>query len=315
MRLLFGFFAILIGILRKIRLFLFAVWKGNTTFVRRFGVFCVYYSQRMKFHRLLFAALLVAVLVSCSDYQKLLKSTDFEAKWVKANEYYEKGQYARVIELLEELQAVHKGTERSERTLFMLADAYLNIKDYYSAENYFDAYYRTFPKGIYAEEARYLCGKASYLNSPDARLSQEETYKALNILIVFQDFFPESKYLDEVNKMIEELTDKLAYKQLQSARLYFNLGNYMGDNNYLSCIITATNALMDYPVSKYREEMAFLILKSRYVLATQSVPELVDERYRATIDEYYNFINEFPEGKYRKEADSILKEARKIIKE
>jgi outer membrane protein assembly factor BamD len=296
-------------------LFLFAVWKGNATFVRRFGVSHVHYSQRMKFRHLLYAALLGAVLVSCSDYQKLLKSTDFEVKWQKANEYYEKGQYARVIELLEELQAVHKGTERSERTLFMLADAYLNIKDYYSAENYFDSYYRTFPKGVYAEEARFLCGKAAYLNSPDARLTQDETGKAIQILLVFLDYFPESKRVDEVNKMLEELTDKLVYKQLLNSRLYFNLGNYLGDNNYQSCIVTANNALMDYPVSKYREELAFLVLKSRYVLATQSVQDMLMDRYRAAIDEYYSFINEFPESKYKKEADNMLKESRKIIKE
>jgi outer membrane protein assembly factor BamD len=72
---------------------------------------------------------------------------------------------------------------------------------------------------------------------------------------------------------------------------------------------------MDYPDSRYREELAYLILKSRYVMATQSVPELLEDRYRATIDEYYSFINEFPNSPYRKEADQILKESRKIIKE
>jgi len=87
----------------------------------------------------------------------------------------------------------------------------------------------------------------------------------------------------------------------------------MGYNNYESCIVTANNALMDFPVSQYREELAFLVLKSRYVLATQSVPTLVVERYRATIDEYYAYINEFPDGKHLKEAENILKAAKKII--
>ncbi len=269
----------------------------------------------MKFSRLLCAALLGAVLVSCSDYQKMLKSTDFEMKWTKANEYYEKKQYARVIELLDELQAVHKGTERAERTLFMLADAYFNTKDYYSAESYFESYYKTYPKGAYAEESRFLFGKSAYLNSPDPRLSQDETYKAIGVLNVFLEYYPESTHLDEVNTMLDMLRDKLVYKQLLNSRLYFNLGNYMGYNNFQSCIVTASNALMDYPVSKYREELAFLVLKSRYVLATQSVEELLLDRYRAAIDEYYSFINEFPKGKYKKEADGILKESRKIIKE
>jgi len=288
---------------------------GNATFVRHFGVFHIHYSQRMKFRNLLYAALMGAALVSCSDYQKMLKSADFEEKWVKANEYYEKGQYARVIDLLEELQAVHKGTDRAERTLFMLADSYFNTKDYYSAENYFDSYYKSFPKGSYAEESRFLLGKAAYLNSPDPRLSQEETYKAIKVLTAFLDYFPESSHKDEVNTMLQELTEKLVYKQLLNSRLYFNLGNYLGYNNYQSCIVTASNALLDYPVSKYREELAFLVLKSKYVLATQSVDNLLLDRYRAAIDEYYSFVNEFPDSKFKKEADSILKESKKIIKE
>ncbi len=53
-----------------------------------------------------------------------------------------------------------------------------------------------------------------------------------------------------------ELQEKLAYKELLAVRLYFNLGTYMG-NNYLSCVITAQNALKNYPYSKYREEFMF----------------------------------------------------------
>lgn len=259
--------------------------------------------------------LLGSVLVSCSEYQQLLKSTDYELKWTRANEYYEQRKYQRVIDLLEELQAIHKGTDRAEQTLFMLANSYFNRKDYITAEHYFDTYTKTYPRGVFAEDCRYLAGKAAYLNSPDARLTQDETYKAIRLLNVFLDYYPESDRRDEVMAMLEELHDKLAYKQLLNSRLYFNLGNYMGYNNYESCIVTANNALMDFPVSKYREELAFLVLKSRYVMATQSVTELQRERYQATIDEYYAFINEFPAGKFRKEADTIFKETRKIIKE
>jgi len=61
--------------------------------------------------------------------------------------------------------------------------------------------------------------------------------------------------------------------------------------------------------------LAFLVLKSRFVLATQSVDELRQDRYRATVDEYYSFINEFPDSKYKKDADNMLKEAKKITKD
>jgi len=45
------------------------------------------------------------------------------------------------------------------------------------------------------------------------------------------------------------------------------------------------------------------------------VDEKKTERYRNTIDEYYNYVNEFPTGKSRKQADKIFNESKKIVKE
>jgi outer membrane protein assembly factor BamD len=264
--------------------------------------------------KFLLVLLLGIGVASCSDYQKLLRSADYGLKWEKANEYYDQKKYQRVIELLEELQPIHKGTDKAEQTLYMLANAYFFKKDYYTASDYYENYYKTYPKGDFSEECRFMAGKAAFLNSPDPRLTQEETYKAIDKLNVFLDYYPDSQRKDEVAKMLADLKDKLAYKQLLACRLYYDLGDYMG-NNYQSCIITANNALLDFPVSVYREELSFLILKSRYAMALQSVDQLKMERWRSTLDEYYSFQNEYPESKYKKDAESIRKECQKTIKD
>lgn len=113
---------------------------------------------------------------------------------------------------------------------------------------------------------------------------------------------------------IFELQDKLTLKELQSAQLYYNLGTYMG-NNYQSAIIVAQNALKTYPYTKYREQLEMLILKSRFQEAQESVEERKEERFREVIDEYYSFINNYPDTHNRKEADNILKIARRYVKE
>ena len=59
---------------------------------------------------------------------------------------------------------------------------------------------------------------------------------------------------------MDEMYDKLAQKELYNARLYYNLGSYLG-NNYLSCEVTAKNALKNYPSNKYQEEFNWLILE------------------------------------------------------
>lgn len=162
--------------------------------------------------------------------------------------------------------------------------------------------------------ARFHAGKGLCLDTPEARLDQSGTYKAIQELQMFLEYFPNSTKKSEAQNMIFELQDKLVQKELLSARLYYNLGNYMG-NNFLSCVVTAQNALKDYPYTHYREDLSILILKSKYEMAIYSVEEKKGERYRETIDEYYAFVNEFPESKYLKEAEKIFKESKEIIKD
>ena len=109
------------------------------------------------------------------------------------------------------------------------------------------------------------------------------------------------------------MEDKLAYKELLSARLYYNLGLY-GGNNYRACVTTAENALKEFPETNYRDDLVFIILKSKSKEASLSVAEKMKERYSEVIDEYYRYANAFPNGKHIKEANRILREARNIVK-
>lgn len=254
----------------------------------------------------LFVFLLATLLLSsCGEYNKLLKSTDYEYKYEAAKNYFAKGQYGRSATLLNELITILKGTDKAEESLYMLGMSYYNQKDYSTAAQTFMTYYNTYPRGLYTELSRFHAGKALYLDSPEPKLDQTGTYMAIRELQMFMEYFPQSPKKEEAQDMIFTLQDKLVRKELYSARLYYNLGNYLG-NNYQSCVITAQNALKDYPYTGYREELSILILRSKYEMANYSVIEKQDERYRDTIDEYYAFKNEFPESKYLKEAEKIF---------
>jgi len=259
----------------------------------------------------------VSTLISCSDYQKLLKSDDVELKYNKAVEYFNKGEFVRAATLFDAIAVYYKGTDRSEIVLNYIAKSYMGQKDYYTASEYFKTYVKTFPKGSLAAEAKYMIGYCYYLESPDVRLDQTQTKNAISALQEFLDIYPENQRVQDANKLLEELTNKLAYKEYLNAKLYFNLGNYLAtnlSNNYQSAVITAQNALKKYPSTSYREDLLILILDSKYQEAVQSSEEKKNERYQATIDEYYNYINEFPNGKYKIEADKILNDAKRIVK-
>lgn len=252
------------------------------------------------------------VLGSCNSYNKILKSTDYDYKYEAAKEYYTSGKYGRAAMLLEDLIAILKGTDRGEESLYMLGMCYYGQGDYETAAHYFTTYYNNYPRGIYTEEARFYTGKTLYLAVPEPRLDQSSTVKAIQELQLFMEYYPMSERKEEIQRMLYALQDNLAEKEYISATLYFNLGPYIGNsanehsgNNYEACVITAQNALRDYPYCSQREDFAMLILRAKYEMAVQSVEEKKKERMRDALDEYYAFKNDYPDGKYTKEADRI----------
>ena len=253
-------------------------------------------------------------LTSCGEYQKLLKSRDPEEKYQAALRYFNEKQYVKSQTLLDDVSSYYKGTERSEEVLAYLARSYMGQKAYESATDYYQAYIRNYPKGKYAAEAYFQVGHCQYLDSPDARLDQGITRQAIEAFTQFVELYPESPYAEQAYREMDELYDKLAYKELKSAQLYYNLGSYLG-NNYLSCEITSKNALKNYPSNKYQEEFNWLILLSKYQQMVNSFEDKKLERARDTQDEYYNFITEYPDSKHRKEADRMLALIKKVTKE
>lgn len=263
--------------------------------------------------KFLFLSLLaIMVFASCGEYNKILKSTDSELKYTYAKKYYDQKKYGRTITLIEELLPIFQGTSKGEEALFLLAQSYFYDKDYISASSYYNAYVSKYPKGEYAELARYNSAYGLFLDSPQPELDQTSTIKAMQQFSDFIDLYPQSDKKQLAQESMFALQEKLAFKELQAIHLYFNLGNYMG-NNYESCVVTAREALKTYPYSKYAEEFQIYILRSKVEQATQSIEQLKAGRFREVIDERFNYDNMFVQGKYAKEAERYYRRAMKEL--
>ena len=256
---------------------------------------------------------LIAVLFTgCSGYNKIMKASDYNTKYSMAKAYFVEGHFTSCSSILEECVAYQRGTAQAEESMYLLATCYYNLQDYLSASQYYLACYRSFPNSTYSENCLYWSGKSLFLDTPDPRLDATSTTDAIIQLQRFVETYPMSKYRDEAEKMIYTMYDRLVEKELGTADLYYNMGNYLG-NNYRSCIIVAQNALRDYPYTKYREQLSLLVLKAKFQMAQESVLEKRDDRYRDAIDEYYAFKNEFPESTYMKEAEKMFRTSTKNL--
>lgn len=257
--------------------------------------------------------LLAIALGSCSKWTAIQNTRDYEYKYEVAKAYYMEGKYSQASVYFAEVLAFMKGTVNAEESLYLAAMSNFMNKDYDAASQYFRKYYQVYPKGLYVEYARYYCGLALYNMTPDPRLDQQSTYEAIKEFQDFLDYYPYTSIKESTLEMIYKLQDKLVEKEYLSAKLYYDLGSYTmncayGGSNYEACVVTAQNALRDFPFASAdrREELSIMILRSRFHLAEQSVDSKRVNRYRDCIDEYYAFTNDFPESKYIKEAAKIM---------
>lgn len=260
----------------------------------------------------------ILLLTSCGNYTKLQKSTNHDYKYEAAKQYYIEGQYNRACLFLQDVIAMMKGTEKGEESLFLLGMSSYKARNYDAAATYFRKYYESYPKGVYTLKSHFYCGMALYKNIPEVKLDQTATYEALHEFQEFMELYPEDELCSQAQDKIFTLQDRLVEKEFLSAKLYYDLGSYFGNclnggSNYQACIITAENAIKDFPYTNRREDFAILILRAKFELAAQSIESKKEERYHNAIDEYYGFMNEYPESKYIEEANNMYRKARKYI--
>ena len=261
-------------------------------------------------------------LGSCAgEFNKVYKSNDIDYKYEYAKEAFASGKFQQAQTLLEELITAKKGSDEAQECLYMLAMAQYCNRDYEAASVTFKKYGTSYPRGVYAENAAYYVGQALYESAPEPRLDQSPTIGAINAYQQFLDLYPDSKLRESAQDRLYELQDKLILKELLSAELYYNLGGYFGninkndESNYTSCIITAQNALKQYPYSDHREDFALLIMKSKFELAENSTEDRRLERYRDAEDECYGFLNEYPDSKNVNIANKMINKCKKVIKD
>ncbi len=261
----------------------------------------------MSKRRLYILPLVFAVIFSCSDYQKLLKSNDNELKYARAVEYFEKKDFYKAQTLLEDLRGIFRGTDKAEMVSYYYAYTTYEMGELSLAAYLFKNHAMTFPSSPKKEEVEFMAAYCYYLISPEPSLDQTYTKSAITELQNFIEKYPNSEKRAEAEELLSKLQFKLETKAYNNAMLYFRIMDYK------AAIIALKNVLADFPDTKYREDIMFTIIRASYLLAENSVYSKQIERYKATINEYLNFVDKFPDSKRIKEAEKIYTNSLKIL--
>ncbi|MFN8414778.1 MAG: outer membrane protein assembly factor BamD [Cytophagaceae bacterium] len=247
--------------------------------------------------RIFYILSLVVLLSACNRFAKFQRNASPDEKLTKAIEYYNKKDYYKAGVLLEEIVPILKGKQGAEDASYYFAYNYYMQKQYVMSSYYFKDFYMTYPRSARVEECMFMNVKSLYNSSPEYNLDQEYTYNAIKALNTFLDRYPKTQYMEECNKMADELNAKLVKKAYESAYLYYKI------HNYKSATIALTNFLKDYPSTEYTEAAMYYRVEAQLKLAKNSVEgEKQIERYYDVVDYYQMYADRFPKGQYAKEA-------------
>jgi outer membrane protein assembly factor BamD len=141
-----------------------------------------------------------------------------------------------------------------------------------------------------------------------AELDQENTRNAIEGFNVFINRYPSNPKAEEARNYIKTLQERLVEKSYLNARLYYNM------KEYKAAITALTNSLKEFSDSKYREEMMFLKLNSLHQYAVNSLVNKQRERYQATLDDYFSFMEEYPKSKYSRDVQRIYQDTSRFLK-
>lgn len=257
---------------------------------------------------ILYILISLAILSSCSEYQKALKSEDIAEKFKIGDSLYSQGKYAKANKLFAQIVPNYRGKPQAEKLMYLYSNSFYKMGDYYVAGYQFERFATSYPKSEKLEEAYFLSAKSYYMLSPVYTKDQKETKEALEKIQNFIDLYPDSEYVAEANKLIKELDFKLEKKAFEIAKQYNRISDYPAS------VKSFDNFLFDFPGSSLKEEALFYRLDSAYKLAMNSIElkrtltgvvELKKERLEQAKEFYIIFKKSYINSKYIPEVDDM----------
>lgn len=243
----------------------------------------------------------------CAGIQNVLKSGDPELMYTTALKHYEKEKWTKASTLLEAVEPVYIGSPREDSIAFFNARCKFKGRDYETAATLLDEFRRKFGRSVFIEEAEGMYALCFYQMAPGPTRDQTMTGRAIIAISEFLSHYPQSERAETFRQINRELNERLNDKAFLNAYTYYKIGRYK------SAISALRNALKQYPESKHREQIMYLIVSSSHKLAQNSISAKKADRYLSMLDSYYSFMAEYPNSDYIKELERMVAEAKNYL--
>jgi len=254
--------------------------------------------------------LLAALLYTGCKNDALIRPGDsLDVAYRKALNTFRSGDYSQAADAFETVINIGRGTDYAESGYFFLAESYYYNEMYLLAADAYSRFINLYPNSPKQQQAAYREAMSYYELSPRYKISQKYTRTAIEKFQLFIADYPNSQKVEEVAKHISEMRGKLAHKIYHAADLY------MRTDQYRDAIIYYRLIIEQYPESKWAEQALVNEIGAHVEYASKSVRYKQRDRYENAVDSYETYLQLFPNGPHRSEAESLVDEARVALSE
>ena len=255
------------------------------------------------------AALLLMAAFACkSQYDILLASNDIDAKYEAAMELFQNKKYQKAAQLFESMSILTSGTARDDTVQYYWGLSNYRNRDFITAESNFARFVQNFPRSPFAPDAEFYRLDCMYRATYRWELDQLPTRTCMASITEYMREHPEDDVHQQAcQAMMVDLQDRLDRKDFEAGRQYYRM------EDYPAARVKLRNVLKTNADNNYREDVLYYTAMSSYHYARLSVWQKQRERYLTFVDDYLNFVGEYPESHYRRELDNHYRQVQKFL--
>ena len=181
--------------------------------------------------------LFLLLLISCSSSKETVKRQTPEAELKEALLAFHEESYDVAKQALYAVTIKYSGTRVAEDAQYYLAETNFKMERFLVAAHGYRQILDRYTASEYAERSQYKEALSYFMLTPSARLDQKYTHEAIKRFDEFKSDWATSKFVEEADKHIVILRNKLAKKEFLTAELYFKMDRWNAVHEYADLVI------------------------------------------------------------------------------
>ncbi len=265
------------------------------------------YKQRTSLKWLISALLVCFFYTGCKNEELIRAGDSIDVAYKKSLNQYRNENYREAAEAFETVINTARGTDYARSSYFFLAESYFESRQFLLAADGYNRFISLYPQSPKRETAAFKEALSYYKLSPRYKLDQKNSREAIEKFRIYLEQYPDSQRADDAGKYLTEMRSKLAHKNYESAELYMRL------DNYESAIVYYNLTVNQFPESPWAERALVKEIGAYTEYASKSIQSSQRERFKKAVDAYEKYLQLFPNGENRQQAEAHVDDARAAL--